>query len=45
MNEQRKGVFQMVGAAMWKERELRAKYVQGTCRLVAFDDRGVLTST
>ena len=38
-------MFQMVYATMWKERELKAKFVRGTCRLAAFDDRRVQTGT
>ena len=36
-------MFQMNGATVWKERELKARFVQGTCRLVAFDDHRVPT--
>jgi len=29
----------MVGATMWKEQELKVRFVRGMCRLAAFDDR------
>ena len=36
-------MFWMVYVTMWKERELRSRFVRGTCRLTAFDDRRVWT--
>ena len=35
----------MVDAAMWKEQELKARFVRGTCRLEVFDDSRVQTGT
>ena len=37
MKVQRGGVFQTVGAAMRKERKLKARLVPGTCRLAVVD--------
>jgi len=38
MNEEREGVFQIVGATVQKEWELKATFERGKCRLAAFYD-------